>query len=152
MLYAPWRKRYILSKKGGCFLCEAAKTGEWVIKRGKHTFIVLNIYPYNYGHVMVVPYRHISSIEELSPEERAEMMEMAAFVVKRMKEREKPPHGFNIGINLGKVAGAGLESHVHMHIVPRWEGDNNFMSVIGGERVLSFSIEEMYQELKDMLK
>ena len=157
-VYAPWREKFVRGEKGtGCFLCYAAKHPEkdgenHVLLRGEHTFIILNAVPYNYGHVLIAPYRHVGELEELRPEERAEMLELASLFISKIKKMEKPPRGFNLGLNIGKVAGAGVPDHLHLHVVPRWEGDTNFFTILGETRVVSFDPEQVYRELKEMLK
>ena len=132
-IWAPWRIEYIKAEKpAGCILCdkpEEKKDKEnYILYRGKKNFIMLNCYPYNPGHLLIAPYRHIGNMEELTEEERNEHYELVIRSIVVLKKVMKPA-GFNIGANLGKVAGAGIEDHFHSHIVPRWQGDNNFMPV-----------------------
>jgi ATP adenylyltransferase len=141
-LWAPWRIEFIRSKKeSGCFLCgnekpEAAKSEEeLIVARFPLCFVLLNRYPYNSGHLMVVPYRHVGDIAELSPDEAHELMD-ACVVAKKVLGSLMFPDAYNIGFNLGLAAGAGVADHLHMHIVPRWNGDTNFMPVLGGCRVV----------------
>lgn len=115
--------------------------------RGKYNFIILNAYPYTPGHLMVAPYRHIGDIEDMGDKESTEHFRMIKLCVKLLKA-EINPAGFNIGMNLGKVAGAGIEGHIHTHIVPRWNGDHNFMSVVADTRVLSEGLSATYDKLK----
>ena len=152
ILWAPWRMGYILGiKKKGCFLCKSLKSRKddenYVVFRGNKVFVVMNIFPYNNGHLMVVPNRHIKDINSLDVEEETELMEVIKKCVKILK-KVLNPDGFNIGLNLGKVAGAGLESHIHFHIVPRWDGDTNFMPVISNVKVIPQSLKELYTILK----
>ncbi len=145
-LWSPWRSQYIDSfkdKKGdeGCVFCRENKmepeTGESMkFYEGKHCFIMMNLYPYNNGHVMVVPRRHLSDFSDLSEEEMNEVMKLVKKVIKALKKIMKP-HGFNFGANLGKAAGAGIDQHLHFHIVPRWNGDTNFMPALGEIKVIS---------------
>jgi ATP adenylyltransferase len=152
MLWAPWRMEYIRSKKPkGCILCgkpeETDDTGNYILYRGKKNFVILNAYPYNPGHVMVAPYRHLASLEDFTDEELHEHYTIVSRVVKVLREVVNPA-GFNLGVNIGKVAGTGIEDHVHTHIVPRWLGDTNFMPVVGEMRVISEGLAATYQQLK----
>ncbi|MDO8715978.1 MAG: HIT domain-containing protein [Dehalococcoidales bacterium] len=152
MLWAPWRMEYIRSKKPkGCILCgkpeETDDTGNYILYRGENNFVILNAYPYNPGHVMVAPYRHLASLEDFSDEELHEHYTIVSRVVKVLREVVNPA-GFNLGVNIGKVAGTGIEDHVHTHIVPRWLGDTNFMPVAGEMRVISEGLAATYQQLK----
>nr|WP_236698111.1 HIT domain-containing protein [Pyrodictium occultum] len=158
ILYAPWRYIYIKStvEKGSteCVFCTAPRRSDdesLILYRGSHSYIIMNLYPYNTGHVMVVPYRHVADITELAREELAEMTSLVQLSVKLLR-RVLKPHGFNIGVNLGRVAGAGIDKHVHIHIVPRWNGDTNFMPVIAGVKVISQDVRETYKALKQALK
>ncbi|PTD94061.1 HIT family hydrolase [archaeon SCG-AAA382B04] len=153
-LFAPWRVAYVKKVREGdneCIFCEKPEEDNdeenLILKRGDHNFIILNKYPYNPGHAMVVPYRHESNYSKLEKEEVLEKHELLSKFLEAAKE-VFDPDGFNIGINLGRTAGAGIDDHVHTHIVPRWEGDNNFMPVISNTRVISQSIESSYNELK----
>jgi len=145
--------QYILSnnKSGGCILCDkpSEKNDEknYVLYRGRHNFIILNAYPYTPGHLMAAPYRHIANITEADTKETKELFELIQLCVKLLTQTVRPD-GFNIGMNLGKVAGAGLEGHIHMHIVPRWNGDHNYMSVVADTRVLSEGLATTYSKLK----
>ena len=154
-IFAPWRAQYILSnsdeeKINGCIFCEFPKRDEdekrMIIERCRHCLVIMNAYPYNPGHLMVVPYRHTCDVTSLSVEELAEMTALMQKCVKALTKL-MAPHGFNIGMNLGKVAGAGIDQHLHMHIVPRWNGDTNFMPVVGEVRVLSESLASTYSRL-----
>ena len=153
LLYAPWRYAYIVkASRGetGCIFCEAVKKTDeeaLILVRGKHSFVIMNIYPYNTGHVMVAPLRHVASLEELSDEELLEISRMVKLSLRAIREALNP-HGFNVGVNLGRVAGAGIEDHVHIHIVPRWNGDTNFMPVIGGVKVIPQDVRETYRALR----
>lgn len=118
-----------------------------IIFRGLHAFLILNRYPYTSGHLMVVPFDHLPSLEDLSTQSRAEIMEIATRAI-QVLQNVYHPQGFNLGINLGEAAGAGISGHVHMHIVPRWGGDTNFMSTVGSTRVLPESLEETYRRVK----
>lgn len=145
--------KYIQSQKSeDCIFCTAIQeedgTENLVVYRSYHTFLILNRYPYTSGHLMVVPYEHVPALESLSPEARAEMMELTARALKVLREVYQP-EGFNIGMNIGEVAGAGIADHVHMHLVPRWGGDTNFMSSVASTRVLPESLEETYRRVKE---
>jgi ATP adenylyltransferase len=157
VMWAPWRMEYILGEKSGeCIFCSFQKFSEedeknFVLYRDKLCFVVMNKYPYNNGHLMVIPYRHMANLTELNQDELMEMMKLTQKVLEVFKVAMKPS-GFNIGINLGKVAGAGVEDHVHLHVVPRWEGDTNFMPVIGSIRVMPQHIQDTYNILKEVWK
>jgi ATP adenylyltransferase len=152
-LWAPWRIEYIRgSKSGGCFFCEKAArqndVEDHIVARGKHAFVLLNDYPYNSGHLMVAPYRHIGDLADLLPDERADIMELLVQAENLLK-RVMAPQGFNIGFNLGLPAGAGVADHVHGHVVPRWNGDTNFMAVLGDTRVVPEALNETTKLLRD---
>lgn len=137
-IYAPWRSEYIRGKKpGGCVFCKSSlRSDEFVLFEGKTCFVMMNRYPYSCGHLMIIPYRHLSHFHDLIPDEKLEMFNLLDLAV-RVLEKTMKPDGFNIGINLGKVAGAGVDDHLHAHVVPRWTGDTNFMTVVGESRVIS---------------
>lgn len=148
-IFAPWRAPYIRGEKtAGCVLCsDARRDDELVVCEGKCAFIMVNRYPYTGGHLMIVPFRHLSRLSDLLPEERAELFSFMDLSVRVLSEAMKP-EGYNIGINLGKVAGAGIDDHLHFHVVPRWAGDTNFMSVIGGVRVIPEDAPGTARELR----
>lgn len=151
-IWAPWRIEYILMEKPKeCFLCETPKQNNdalnYILYRGKKNFVIMNSYPYNPGHLMIAPYRHLASLEELTDEELHEHIEIVVRSLKVLREAFNPA-GFNIGANIGKVAGVGLEGHVHTHIVPRWQGDTNFMPVISDTKVVSEAVAETYKKLE----
>lgn len=151
-LWTPWRMAYIRrEKRPGCIFCEMLDVEDdremLILRRGEHAFLVLNKYPYNNGHLMAVPYRHVDTLEALSAEEMADMMALASLGVRALRASANP-HGFNVGINIGKVAGAGVLDHVHTHVVPRWEGDANFMPVLADVRLIPQALGETYEELK----
>jgi ATP adenylyltransferase len=156
-LYSPWRSQYIegLSKSEGCFLCNALKENNdeknLILYRGKKAFVIMNLFPYNAGHLMVCPNEHIGDFTSIDEETLCEISLLTQKMVKLLKLVLKPD-GFNIGYNLGKAAGAGLESHIHNHIVPRWVGDTNFMPAIGEVRVISQDLRKIYSKLKERLK
>ena len=152
-LWAPWRLKYISSlskKETGCLFCRIGRSKNdkknLVFLRSKHSFAVLNLYPYNNGHALIVPRKHVNDIDKLSPEDMADLFDLLLKVKKRLKKVLKC-EGFNIGINLGRVAGAGIPGHVHIHIVPRWNGDVNFMPSVSGTKVISQSLEDCYKLL-----
>lgn len=139
------------NKDPGCAFCrESARPDSaenLIIYRGRLAFVILNRYPYTSGHLMVVPYVHESQLENLDARQRAEMMEMVSQSIEILKQVYHP-QGFNVGINLGEVAGAGISEHVHIHVVPRWGGDTNFMSALAETRVLPESLEDTYQRVQ----
>ncbi len=151
-LWAPWRLDYM--RAGGaeeCIFCtrpEASDEEALIIHRGEHCFVILNAYPYNNGHLMVAPYEHTGAIEELGDQVVLELMALTQRAVRALRA-VYAPEGFNIGINQGKVAGAGVEDHVHQHVVPRWGADTNFMPVIGSTRVLPQSLSDSYRALRE---
>ncbi|WP_297490738.1 HIT domain-containing protein [Thermococcus sp.] len=152
VLWAPWRIEYIRSPKhDGCIFCDFPKENRdrerLILHRGKHSFVIMNNYPYNPGHVMIAPYRHVGKWEDLTDEELLEIMRLSQLMIKAIK-RVMNPDGFNMGVNLGRVAGAGIDDHVHLHIVPRWNGDTNFMPVVADTKVIPESLQEAYDELK----
>jgi ATP adenylyltransferase len=151
-LWAPWRLPYIMGEKEmGCILCDKPKEKKdrtnLILHRGEHAFIILNLYPYNNGHLMVCPYLHVSSLAEL-PE--TILNNLIALVKKSeiVLQKSSKPNGINIGLNLGKAAGAGIADHLHFHLIPRWEGDTNFMTVASQVRVIPEDINDTYQRLK----
>lgn len=154
-LWAPWRMEYIASpKENGCFVCRAFEAEDdragLVLKRGRACGILMNRYPYSNGHLMVCPYRHVGDVAELNPAERAESMDLLADAVAALRAVVQP-QGFNLGINMGPVAGASLVDHLHTHIVPRWEGDTNFMPVVAGVKVIPQALDELWQLLRPVL-
>ena len=151
-IWAPWRMKYILMDKSkGCFLCENLKQDDnaanYILYRGRKNFVIMNVYPYNPGHLMVAPHRHVASLEELTKEELHEHSEIVSRSLKVLRQ-VFDPQGFNIGVNIGRVAGVGLEGHVHTHIVPRWQGDTNFMPVTADTKVVSEALDETYRKLE----
>ncbi|MCF6150142.1 MAG: HIT domain-containing protein [Candidatus Kuenenia sp.] len=152
-IWAPWRVTYIKNapEKDACFLCEAfggnSEEEKYIVCRGEECFCILNKYPYNSGHLMIVPNRHVADIAELTDGELLKIMKMTGEMKKHLTSLMNPD-GFNIGINLGKSAGAGLLGHIHLHIVPRWDGDTNFMPVLSDVKVIPQSLEELSMELK----
>lgn len=154
-LWAPWRLNYILKEKpDGCVFCEKIKENDdkknYILERGQSCFTIFNIYPYNNGHLMVVPYRHLSSIEDLTTDEFFEITQMIKRSVKALKQAMHP-EGFNIGANIGRIAGAGIADHIHFHIVPRWTADTNFMPVLGNTNVIPQALNEAYDLISKAL-
>ena len=150
-LWAPWRLDYIKGPKDDeCIFCAGPAAGDdagrYIVRRGEHCFAMLNAFPYNNGHLMVSPYRHVPSIEELDEPALLELMKLTQRSLRALREIYDP-EGFNIGINQGKVAGAGVEDHIHQHVVPRWGADTNFMPVIGDTRVLAQSLSDSWKAL-----
>lgn len=152
-LWTPWRMEYIKGADAaeGCFLCDLPRRDDdeetYILRRGSSAFVILNIYPYNSGHLMVAPFRHVGNLEELSPDEAQEGFGLLGESVAALKQA-LDPHGFNIGMNLGRVAGAGVPDHLHFHVVPRWGGDTNFMPVLGETKVLPELLAQTYAKLK----
>jgi ATP adenylyltransferase len=150
-IWAPWRMEFIT--KGGaheCFICikqkEDTDEANYILYRGKHNLIILNAYPYNPGHLLIAPYRHIGDLGDMKEEELKEHFDLIKKSVKLLGDIIKPA-GFNVGMNLGRVAGAGLADHIHSHVVPRWQGDTNFMPVVAETKVLSEALAGTYMKL-----
>jgi ATP adenylyltransferase len=153
-LWAPWRMRYVQGerKDEGCIFCRAAESGDdearLVLQRGERCLVMLNAFPYNSGHLMVSPFRHVASIEVLDGDELLELMTLTQRALRAVRESYSPD-GFNLGVNEGDVAGAGFAGHVHLHVVPRWAADSNFMAVTADTRVLPQSLEDSYAQLRE---
>jgi len=154
VLWAPWRMKYILyesvEKDKECFICRgflSPSEDNLVLYRGADVIVMMNKYPYNTGHLLVAPSRHVPSLEELSREEICSLFETVRNTLTVLR-RALNPDGFNIGLNLGRVAGAGLEEHVHVHVVPRWSGDTNFMPVIADTKVIPEALKDTYQRIR----
>jgi ATP adenylyltransferase len=150
-LWAPWRMEYIKKiDEKGCIFCQKPKekndAANLILHQGRNSFIIMNRFPYNGGHMMVVPFRHVANLENLSDEERNEQFSLVSRCIAVLKEIMKPD-GFNIGMNLGRIAGAGIDQHIHTHIVPRWAGDTNFMPVTGDIRIINESLADTYKQL-----
>jgi ATP adenylyltransferase len=152
-LWAPWRITYIKSakKKIKCIFCGAQKKpykNHYLVFKTPHSLCMLNLYPYNNGHLMAAPLRHTGEISGLSD---AEMLDLMKTVVKaqKMLDAVLKPHGYNIGMNISDIAGAGIPDHLHIHIVPRWKGDTNFMPTVAGTKIISQSLDELYKQLKN---
>ncbi len=151
-LWASWRSDFVLGEKEDyCIFCkrgrEKKRQKDLILYYGDYSFVIINLYPYNPGHLMVVPYRHLKNIENLTPEEHSEMIKLMVLSVRILKKKFKP-HGINLGMNLGAVAGAGIEYHLHYHIVPRFTGDTNFLPVIGETKLQSVDINIIRNALK----
>jgi ATP adenylyltransferase len=154
-LWAPWRLQYVASASGEnageCVFC-AKQAGDeramLIVHRGARCFVMLNLYPYANGHLMVAPYRHVATPGELDAEERAELWELLDHSLRALDATLKP-HGANAGLNLGRSAGAGVEGHLHLHVVPRWNGDTNFMPVLADVRVMAQHLDDTWQLLRD---
>ncbi|HEX2050266.1 MAG TPA: HIT domain-containing protein [Actinomycetota bacterium] len=151
-LWSPWRMQYLAASgdDDGCFLCAASQPVEddaGVLHRGDAAFVMLNAFPYNTGHVMVAPVRHVGDLDALEPAERAEIMELTTRAVAVVRAA-MDAHGFNVGMNLGRAAGAGVPGHLHVHVVPRWGGDTNFMPVVAHTKVLPEMLDETASKLR----
>jgi ATP adenylyltransferase len=155
-IWSPWRMAYIQAAKeqgedGGCIFCDLPAEGDdvrtMILARGELAFVIVNSFPYNPGHLMVAPFRHVGAFTSL---EAAELADVDALVARSIRalEQEMEPHGYNLGMNLGRVAGAGIPDHVHWHLVPRWNGDTNFMPVVGQTRVLPELLDESFARLR----
>jgi len=154
-IWTPWRYRYMAAagKDDRCIFCDALTMGDekaGIVLRGKLDFVILNAFPYTSGHVMIVPYEHVADLKDCKPETLAEMMRLAQRV-ERALAAEYKPDGFNLGMNLGRSAGAGVMGHVHLHVLPRWSGDANFMTTVGETRVVPEDLETTYQRLRRAL-
>jgi ATP adenylyltransferase len=155
-LWSPWRLAYVTAASGppaGCIFCNSLEPGrdDLVLARGRVSYVVLNLYPYNNGHLMIVPERHVATLEASTPEERLELMRFTRHAEMALNEAYAP-QGINIGINLGRPAGAGVVDHLHIHLVPRWNGDTNFMTVIGNVRVLPEDLGATVQRLRPIFE
>lgn len=155
-IWSPWRMAYIQAAKeqgedGGCIFCDLPAEGDdvrtMILARGELAFVIVNSFPYNPGHLMVAPFRHVGAFTSLEAAELADVDSLMARSIRAL-EQEMEPHGYNLGMNLGRVAGAGIPDHVHWHLVPRWNGDTNFMPVVGQTRVLPELLEETYARLR----
>jgi len=157
ILWAPWRLKFVKKKKvKSCIFCKKVKTKNdkknYVLYRGKYNFVMLNIYPYTNGHLMVAPYRHVNEISKLQKEELYELFYLVGRMIEILKKTHKID-GANVGINLGKVAGAGVVGHLHVHVIPRWNGDTNFMLTVSNTKVIPESLEHTYTVLmKEVIK
>ena len=150
-LWAPWRSRFIYQRNvKGCIFCRAVRSHEdrrhYVVQRSRHAFAMLNLYPYNNGHVMIAPRRHIADLRRCSDVELLDLWHLAGQMQGRLTRALKP-HGMNLGVNLGRAGGAGIPGHVHVHLVPRWRGDTNFITTVSDVKVISESLDELYRRL-----
>ena len=157
-IWAPWRLAYVKDaakdSEEECIFCAKPAAGDdrenLIVHRGERCFVILNLFPYTNGHLMVAPYEHLGRVQDLPPETVAEMMELAQRAMTVLEEGYAP-HGFNVGFNQGRVAGAGVEHHIHMHVVPRWGGDTNFMPVLADTRVMPQTLDQTYDALEGKL-
>jgi ATP adenylyltransferase len=152
-LWSPWRYKYIqgTDSSGVCIFCQKASeerdAENLIIHRGAHNFLILNLFPYTTGHLMVAPYRHVAMLDAAPDETAIEMMLLAKTAQRHLSEIYRP-HGFNLGMNLGESAGAGIAGHIHLHVLPRWTGDGNFMSTVGETRVMPEELPETFRKLR----
>jgi ATP adenylyltransferase len=154
-IWAPWRLPYVKDaakdKDEECIFCTkpAANDDEanFIVHRGERCFVILNTFPYTNGHLMVAPYEHTSALQDVDPETIAEMMQLSQQAMRRLEEAYSP-NGYNVGFNQGRIAGAGFEGHIHMHVVPRWGGDTNFMPVLADTRVMPQALDQTYEALR----
>jgi len=157
VLWAPWRMEYINSanEKGDCIFCQGDNRSQdekrLILFIGNLSIVLMNRFPYINGHLLIAPLRHVSTLDALSPEEKLDLITMVERSIGVLKEAMNP-EGFNVGLNLGKMAGAGVEDHIHFHVVPRWIGDNNYMTVFGEVRVIPEHIQATYQKLLPFFK
>jgi ATP adenylyltransferase len=155
-LWSPWRLAYVSGsgESKGCVFCDAQvheQAASLVLVRGTTCFVILNLYPYNNGHLMVVPFRHVATLASATPEELGELIRLTRVAEMALTEAYHP-QGMNVGMNLGRPAGAGVEDHLHIHVVPRWTGDTNFMSVVGSVRVLPEELEQTGERLRPIFE
>ncbi|HOV80238.1 MAG TPA: HIT domain-containing protein [Bacillota bacterium] len=153
-IWAPWRTVYIGGgQQDRCIFCEKSESdrdeANLVLLKGERVFVLMNLYPYNNGHLLIAPRRHVGNLEDLAEGEAAELFKMTQKMIRAL--RAFNPEGFNVGANIGRVAGAGVPGHFHVHVVPRWGGDTNFMPVLGDVKVISESLEATYRKLKKSL-
>ena len=153
-IYAPWREKYVTRDKekiDGCVFCHQLEKNTddefFILKRLKHTFIMMNLYPYNGGHVMVLPLAHKATLEECTHEERCELMDGINLSIQALTQELKP-NGFNVGLNMGKAGGGGIPTHLHFHVVHRWEGDTNFMPLLCNTKPVSTDLKTLFEQLK----
>lgn len=156
-LWSPWRYRYI-SQSGvstGCVFCEKCASADdrenLIVYRGEHNFVLLNLFPYTNGHMMVAPYQHVARLEDASEEAALEMMQLVRKATMHLRTVYNP-QGINVGMNLGECAGAGIAGHIHMHVLPRWVGDSNFMTVVGETRIIPEEMDVTWQKLSEAFK
>jgi ATP adenylyltransferase len=146
-IWAPWRLKYVskANRQTECVFCAKPEEGDdrksLIVHRGERCYVILNLYPYTSGHLMVAPFEHVGRVQDIDAETTAEMMDLAQQAIRR-------PEGFNLGLNQGRVAGAGVDGHIHLHVVPRWAGDNNYMPIVADTRVMPQSLDETYDALE----
>lgn len=158
-LWAPWRLGYLVGTRGpsvkGCLFCRVQRSKSdkknHLLIRGRWGFVVLNRFPYNNGHLLIAPYRHVGRLESLTEKEWLDLLRLLKEALRRL-EKVLRPHGYNLGINIGRAGGAGIPGHLHLHIVPRWEGDTNFMPTLADVKVISQSLDSAYASLKRVWK
>lgn len=164
-LYVPWRGKYVTARKSktkganitkrDCVFCQqlAEKNDKkyFILARCKHNFVMLNLHPYNAGHIMVLPLRHVKSLSELDDSERSEFINLVTQSTEIIQNKLNA-EGMNLGVNLGKVSGAGIPSHIHMHIIPRWQGDTNFLPIIAQTKMISMDLNKLYDELSPLFE
>ncbi len=152
-LWSPWRYRYVsgATSKGGCIFCDKPKAGDdesnLILHRAAHNFVLLNLYPYTNGHIMIAPYEHVATIEDAREETALEMMQLARKAAGLLRSAYRAP-GMNLGMNIGECAGAGVAGHIHLHLLPRWPADANFMTTIGETRVMPEDLTDTYAKLR----
>jgi ATP adenylyltransferase len=155
-IYAPWREKYVTQKlENGCVFCHQLKQNDdekyFILKRFKHTFVIINLYPYNGGHLMVFPTAHKSTFDQCTQEERIELIETVNKCIVIL-QKELSPQGFNVGVNIGDAGGGGIPSHLHFHILPRWKGDTNFLPLLSDTKHVSVDLVKLYKRLKPHFK
>ncbi|MDM8527514.1 HIT domain-containing protein [Anaerolineales bacterium HSG24] len=159
-LYTPWRMKHVTSEKKSktnCIFCDYQHADtvhdedNLVLHRGEHTFTVMNLYPYNCGHVMILPYDHVATLSDTSVAAQCEIMKLATYYTELLGDLMHPD-GFNLGVNMGKAAGAGIDTHLHFHVVPRWNGDSNFMPVLGNARILPEELDATYDKIVAIMR
>ena len=160
-LFSPWRSKYIetfihaRTAEGQCILCTACAENRdderLIVMRGALCYVIMNLYPYNSGHLMVAPYRHVAALIDLTDDESSEIMSLLKRMTRALQEVSHPD-GFNIGSNIGRTAGAGIDQHVHFHIVPRWNGDTNFMPILADTKMISEDMKETLRKLRDAVR
>jgi ATP adenylyltransferase len=149
-LWAPWRMEYLKGPAPeGCPLCDALQNDRLILHRGSRAFVIMNLYPYSNGHLMIAPIEHLPHLSDLDAEVSAEVMELTQQSMTAL-DKTVHPEGFNIGYNIGRAAGAGITDHVHQHVVPRWFGDTNFLPVLAGRKTIGEAVEETLQKLKEV--
>jgi ATP adenylyltransferase len=149
-LWAPWRMEYLkAARTEGCPLCDALENDRLILHHGERAFVIMNLYPYSNGHVMVAPVEHLAHLSDLDAEVSAEVMELTQRSMAAL-DKIVGPEGFNIGYNIGHAAGAGITDHVHQHVVPRWIGDTNFMPVLAGRKTIGEAVEETLAKLREV--